>query len=72
MAQQVVAAQAASSRAHRGRAAIVTRSVVWRRPSRDPVHAAAPATGDTKATRAPVCMAGARRFHSGGMAMTLR
>ena len=72
MAQQVVAAQVASRRAHRGRAVIVTRSVVRRRASRDPIHAAAPATGQTKATRAPVCMAAARRFHSGGMAMALR
>ena len=68
----MVAAQVASSRTHRGRAVTVTWSVVRRRPSRDPIHAAAPATGDAKASRAPLCRARARRFHSGGMAMALR
>ena len=71
MAQQVVAAQVVSRRAHRGLAVIVTRSVMRRRASRDPIHAAAPATGQAKATRAPFCMLVARRFHSGGAAMAL-
>ena len=39
----VVAANEASAVAQRGRAAMVTRSTVWRRPSRDPVQAATPA-----------------------------
>jgi len=68
----VVAAQAASCLAHRGRAVIITRSAVRRRASRDPIHAAAPTTGTMKSTIAPLCMFAARRFHSGGMVMVLR
>jgi hypothetical protein len=71
VAQHVVAAQVARWRAHRGRAVIVTRSFVWWRASRDAIHAAAPATGQAKASRMPLCMLVARRFHSGGMAMAL-
>ena len=72
MAQQVVAVQVASRRAHRGHAAIVTRSVVWRRASRDPIQAAAPTTGVMKSMIVPLCMLLARRFHNGGIAMVLR
>jgi hypothetical protein len=72
MAQPVVAAQVANWRAHRGWAVIVTRSAMRRRASREPIHAAAPVTGHTKATTAPACMLAARRFHNGGMAMVLR
>src|SRR5215472_2066679 len=47
-AQIAVAAQAASCAAHRGRGAAVTRSARRRRPSRDPVQAATPATNGAK------------------------
>src|ERR1035438_236499 len=53
-------------------AVAASRSVVWRRPSRDPIHAAAPTTSGTKSNTAPVCMFMARTFHSGGKAMLLR
>src|SRR5580693_6439571 len=50
MAQIVVAAHGTSSRAHLGRAVIVTWSVTRRRASRDPIHAAAPVTGTAKSS----------------------
>jgi hypothetical protein len=43
-----VAAQVASWLTQRGRAVPVTRSAVWRLPSRDPIQAATPATNGPK------------------------
>ena len=64
--------QVTSCAAHRGRAVVVTRSVILRRPSRQPIHAAAPVTGGTKSSSAPCCMVVARRFHMAGSCMLLR
>src|SRR6266576_488762 len=50
-AQAVVAAQMASWRDQRGRAVAATRSVMPRRPSRDPIHAAAPVAGTIRSNR---------------------
>ena len=72
MAQIVVAAHGTSSRAHLGQAVTVTWSVTRRRASRDPIQAAAPVTGTAKSSTAPSCRPAARRFHSGGAAMSLR
>ena len=68
----MVAAQVASSRTQRARGVISTASAMRRRDSRDPIQAAAPASGVTKSITAYICKPAARRFHSGGMAMTLR
>ena len=67
-----MAAHVASRRAQRGRAVMLISSEVWRRASRDPIHAAAPTTGVMKSRIAPLCRLTARRFHKGGMAMVLR
>ncbi len=71
-AQAVVAAQVASWRDQRGRAVTATRSVMLRRPSRDPIHAAAPTTGMVRSSSSRFCSVIARRFHIGGTAMISR
>ena len=71
-AQAVVAAQVASWRDQRGRAVPATRSAMPRRPSRDPIHAAAPVTGITRSSSSRFCRVMARRFHIGGSAMISR
>ena len=68
-AQAVVAAQMASWRDQRGRAVTATRSVMRRRPSRDPIHAAAPVAGISRSNSTRFCTVMARRFHIGGSAM---
>ena len=69
----MVAAQVASSRAHFGRAVIVTGSVTRRRDSRDPIQAAAPASGATKSITASSLDAGRaqvpQRRHGHGLAV---
>ena len=50
-----VAAQVASWAAQRGRAVPVTRSAMPRRPSRDPIHAATPATNGPKSMMVCPC-----------------
>jgi len=71
-AQAVVAAQVASCRDQRGRAVTATRSVTFRRPSLDPIHAAAPVTGMARSSSSRFCRVMARRFHIGGSAMISR
>src|SRR5215467_3289972 len=51
-AQTTVAAQVASWASQRGRTVAVTRSVMPRLPSREPIQAATPATNGAKSTRA--------------------
>ena len=71
-AQAVVAAHVASWRDQRGRAVTPSRSVMSRRPSREPIHAAAPVTGTTRSSSSRFCRVMARRFHIGGSAMISR
>ncbi len=68
----MVAAQVASSLVHFARGVTVTVSVTRRRDSRDPIHAAAPASGATKSITEFSWTLAARMFHSGGMAMARR
>ena len=67
-AQAVVAAQVASWRAQRGRAVPTTRSTMFLRPSREPIHAAAAVTGMVRSSSSRFCSVMARRFHIGGSA----
>ena len=71
-AHTVVAAQVASWRAHRGRAVPAIRSVMFRRPSRDPIHADAAVTGMVRSSSSRFWTVMARKFHIGGRAMISR
>ena len=71
-AQQVVAAQVASWRAHRGREVPDSRSAMPWRASREPSQRGGTDHVGTKTATAVVCMVIARTFHIGGNAMAGR